>query len=183
LVMPFTPFGSPKPRCGCFRNWASAAQDKPPSTLEPTATPTNPIDQSDFFVRQQYLDLVDRVPTRAGCGYLVTLVKNSLLQCLAGCTDCFDLVFLDGENTAANVYQEMSLALKVLNKDGVILLHDYFPKNRALSAGNSPRVGPYIPLSRVRKKSPQIKVISLGELPWPTKLGTSKTTLALVMRL
>jgi len=118
----------------------------------------------------------------AGCRDLVTFVRNSSLQYLAGCTDCFDLVFLDGENTAANVYQEMSLASKVLNKDGLILLHDYFPKNRALWTGNSPRVGPYIALSRVRKEDPQIKVTPLGELPWPTKLGTRKTTLALVTR-
>ena len=116
-----------------------------------------------------------------GCESLVTFVKNSSLQYLANCKDRFDLVFLDGENTAANVYQEVSLASTVL-KNGLVLLHDYFPRNRPLWPTNFPRVGPYLALSRVRKENPQLKVLPLGELPWPTKLGTSKTTLALVTR-
>lgn len=117
-----------------------------------------------------------------GCGDLVTFVNASSLAYLEGCRRSFDLVFLDGDHTASTVYQEISLVLDLLNKDGVILLHDYFPKNRPLWNGNLPRVGPYIALRRVRKENTRIKVIPLGELPWPTKLGTHRTTLALVTR-
>ena len=112
----------------------------------------------------------------------VTFVHKTSLQYLDGCSETFDVIFLDGDHTAATVYQEVSLSLKLLNHDGIILLHDYFPRNRPLWKGNLPRVGPYVALSRVRKENPQISVLPLNELPWPTKLGTQKTTLALVTR-
>jgi predicted O-methyltransferase YrrM len=113
---------------------------------------------------------------------VVTFVNDSSLHYLDGCTERFDLIFLDGDHSAATVYQEISKAMRVLNKNGVILLHDYFPKNRALWKGNPPTVGPYLGLSRARKENPQVCVLPLHELPWPTKLGTRKTTLALVTR-
>lgn len=119
---------------------------------------------------------------KIGARKLVTFVHDTSLRYLEDCSETFDLVFLDGDHTAANVYQEISLCLKLLNRDGIILLHDYFPRNRPLWKGNFPRVGPYLALSRVRKENPRITVLPFNELPWPTKLGTKKTTLALVTR-
>lgn len=119
---------------------------------------------------------------KIGGGELVTFVQDTSRRYLEGCSETFDLVFLDGDHTAANVYQEISLSLKLLNRDGIILLHDYFPGNRPLWKGNFPTVGPYLALSRVIKENPRITVLPLNELPWPTKLGTKKTTLSLVTR-
>jgi predicted O-methyltransferase YrrM len=114
--------------------------------------------------------------------HIVTFVNDSSLHYLDSCAQHFDLVFLDGDHSATTVYQEISHAVRVLNKDGVILLHDYFPKNRPLWKEDPPRVGPYLGLSRARNENPQIGVLPLHELPWPTKPGTRKTTLALVTR-
>ncbi len=96
-------------------------------------------------------------------------------------TQHFDLIFLDGDHDAWAVYEEMSLALSVLGEDGVIMLHDYYPDGKNLFPTSSPITGPFRALERVQSESPNIHVLPLGNLPWPTKQGTSVTTLALVL--
>jgi hypothetical protein len=69
-----------------------------------------------------------------------------------------------------------------LNDGGVILLHDYYPKGRALFPDGNVISGPYRALERVIKENPKIEVKPLGALPWETKLGSHMTSLALVTR-
>ncbi len=94
----------------------------------------------------------------------------------------FDMIFLDGDHAAAAVYQEVSLALKHLSQDGVIILHDYFPNGRPLFAGDPAISGPYLGMRRLIEENPKIKVVPLGDLPWPTKKGVNTTSLAVVLK-
>ena len=94
----------------------------------------------------------------------------------------FDLIFLDGDHSAKAVYQEIALALKKLNPNGVILLHDYFPEMRALWKNGNIIYGPYLGVNRLLQEGVDAKVIPLGALPWSTKLDSNITSLALFLK-
>ena len=94
----------------------------------------------------------------------------------------FDFIFLDGDHTAKTVYEEISIALRLLNPNGVILLHDFFPSCQPLWANNSIVPGPFMAVNRIIKEQKNIQVKSLGSLPWPTKLDSNITSLALILQ-
>lgn len=94
----------------------------------------------------------------------------------------FDFIFLDGDHSSRTVYDEVSLALKVLNSDGVILLHDYYPAARPLFKDGNIIAGPFMALNRIMNENKYIKVLPLGDLPWETKQGLRTTSLALLTR-
>lgn len=96
--------------------------------------------------------------------------------------DKYDFIFLDGDHGARTVYEEVSLALRVLDKDGVILLHDYYPAARPLFKDGNIIAGPFMALDRIMRESKEIRVLPLGDLPWETKQGLNVTSLALVTR-
>ena len=74
------------------------------------------------------------------------------------------------------------MALKMLNPNGVILLHDYFPGMKPLWSDGTVIPGPYLATERFVKEGINLTVLPLGELPWPTKLGSNVTSLALLLR-
>lgn len=117
-----------------------------------------------------------------GCGDLVSFVTEGSLTYLDRCKDEFDFIFLDGDHSAPAVYQEIPRALNVLKKNGLILMHDYFPKNRPLWTNGVIVPGPCLAVARLRKEGTPIRAVPLGDLPWPTKLGSRKTSLALLTR-
>jgi predicted O-methyltransferase YrrM len=92
----------------------------------------------------------------------------------------FDLVFLDGNHDADAVYQEVPAALRLLHRGGLILLHDYFPRAAPLWSNGAVIRGPWLATERLRREGASFTVIPLGELPWPTKLGSNVTSLALL---
>jgi len=94
----------------------------------------------------------------------------------------FDLIFLDGDHSARTVYQEVPLALKRLRRDGLILLHDYFPSGKPLWSDGSVIPGPYIGIERLRREGANLEVLPLDRLPWPTKLSSNVTSLAILTR-
>lgn len=94
----------------------------------------------------------------------------------------YDFVFLDGDHSAQAVYQEVNAALPLLNENGVILLHDYYPDGKALYPDGNIINGPFKAMKRIAQENPAIKVLPLGNLPWPTKQGTNLTSLALVVK-
>jgi predicted O-methyltransferase YrrM len=51
----------------------------------------------------------------------VTFVTNSSLTYLDACDESFDLIFLDGDHSAAMVYQEVPRALRRLRESGLLL--------------------------------------------------------------
>ena len=118
---------------------------------------------------------------RLGMTDRVRFVASPSLSYLATTTETFDLIFLDGDHSAATVYQEVPAALRCLAPGGVILLHDYFPGGRALIRGEPVIPGPWLGLSRLQQEGARLEVLPLGELDWPTKLGGRMTSLALVV--
>lgn len=94
----------------------------------------------------------------------------------------FDFIFLDGDHAASTVYKEVPAALKLLNPGGIILLHDYFPGLKPLWNDGSLIPGPCLAIERLCNEGARLRVLPLGELPWPTKLGSRATSLALLLQ-
>lgn len=115
-----------------------------------------------------------------GMAPCVTFVTTASLAYLDACSEQFDLIFLDGDHGASTVYQEIPKALRVLSQGGTILLHDFFPQNRPLWSNNAVIVGPQLGCERLQREGANFKVLPLGALPWPTKLGSNVTSLALI---
>ena len=110
----------------------------------------------------------------------VTFVTNSSLTYLDECDESFDLIFLDGDHSAAMVSQEVPRALRRLRESGLLLLHDFFPKNRPLWSDRAVVPGPLLAVKRLVREQANVSVIPLGSLPWPTKLHSNVTSLAVL---
>ena len=116
-----------------------------------------------------------------GLDHLVEFVIGRSIPYLEGATRGFDFIFLDGDHDPETVYQEIPRALSALNEEGVILLHDYFPHLKPLWTDGSVIPGPWLATRRLVCEGAGIAVTPLGELPWPTKLGSQVTSLALLV--
>lgn len=112
----------------------------------------------------------------------VSFTRSSSLDYFRKCEQTFDFIFLDGDHTAKTVYQEILAALRLLNKDGIILLHDYFPDEKPLWPDGLVIPGPSLALTRLQREGAKLTVLPLGELPWPTKLQSNISSLALLLR-
>jgi predicted O-methyltransferase YrrM len=119
---------------------------------------------------------------RMGMSGRVHFATAASLSFMAGSADRFDLIFLDGDHSAATVYREVPAALAHLRPGGVILMHDYFPRGRSLWPGDRVIAGPWLGIARLREEGAELAVLPLGELRWPTKLGRSVTSLAVLTR-
>jgi predicted O-methyltransferase YrrM len=119
--------------------------------------------------------------TELGCHDHIDFHVGPCLDFMSKTKHRYDFIFLDGDHTAKAVYKEVSTALSLLNKNGVILLHDFYPDAKPLFPDNFVLRGPFTALESIKKQSPAIDVLPLGNLPWPTKLGTNITSLALVV--
>lgn len=117
-----------------------------------------------------------------GYSEFVTFVTNNSLRYAAECGRRFDFIFLDGDHAARTVYRETSAALKLLNPGGVILLHDYFPRMKPLWSNGAVVTGPCMATDRLQEEGVDAAVLPLGRLPWPTKLDSSFTSLALLLK-
>lgn len=116
------------------------------------------------------------------CEQIVTFVTRPATDYLRHSTDKFDLIFLDGDHSASGVYQEIPAAIGLLNPGGVILLHDFFPNLAPLWADGSVVPGPQLAVDRLRREMLPVTVKPLGALPWPTKQGSSVSSLAVLCR-
>lgn len=117
-----------------------------------------------------------------GCSYFVKFEMNASLAYMAGCEQRYDFIFLDGDHAAKTVYQEIPAALALLESDGLILLHDYFPESNPLWSDGTFIPGPFLAIDRLTREGVPLKVLPLGQLPWPTKLESNITSLALLVR-
>jgi predicted O-methyltransferase YrrM len=109
-------------------------------------------------------------------------VQMNSIDYLKACNLKFDFIFLDGSHQAIDVYNEISFTLQLLNKNGVILLHDYYPENKPIWRDKAVISGPITAVKRLKKESEMIDVIPLGKLPWETKLSSFFTSLALLTK-
>ncbi len=121
-------------------------------------------------------ELVDKV---GGSAFVDFKVMPSL-DFMRNCQDKFDFIFLDGDHRAFTVYQEIPVALKLLNPGGVILLHDHFPENVPLWSDGKVSPGTFLATQRLKNEGHSLDILPLGELPWGTKLNSNVTSLALV---
>jgi predicted O-methyltransferase YrrM len=119
---------------------------------------------------------------RMGMPDAVHFVTQPSLDYLSVPGDDFSLIFLDGDHSAATVYRELPAALRRLRPGGLVLLHDYFPEGKPLWPGSAAISGPWLGVNRLRREGAGLEVLPLADLPWPTKLGTNVTSLALVSR-
>lgn len=92
----------------------------------------------------------------------------------------FDMVFLDGDHEFQTVVREIPGSLRVLNRNGIIVLHDYFPNNMPLWSDGLAIPGPFEAVKQLCSQKMRLKVMPIGALPWPTKLGTNVTSLAVL---
>ena len=112
----------------------------------------------------------------------VSFVVKKSTDYLAQCEDMYDFIFLDGNHSSEVVYREISYALRLLKKNGFILLHDYFPLLKPLWSDNSMIPGPYLAVERLKRENANLEVYPLGKLPWRTKLGSNATSLAILCK-
>jgi predicted O-methyltransferase YrrM len=117
-----------------------------------------------------------------GCHANVTFVSSDSVAFMAECTERFDLVFLDGDHMESTVYEEIPAALRLLNPGGLILMHDLFPRLEPLWSRGAVIPGPWNAVERLRGEGAPLDLKPLGSLPWPTKLGSHMTSLALLAR-
>ena len=122
---------------------------------------------------------------RLGFDGLVEFRMGRSVDVLRNTYDRYDLIFLDGDHRLNTVAAKIPLAVPRLNPGGFILLHDFFPGLRPLRPVDHLAVGPQRPqlaVQQLQRAGWPLDVLPLGDLPWPTKLGTSKTSLALLGR-
>ena len=115
------------------------------------------------------------------CKNLVNFVVSDSKNFLKNSKNKYNFIFLDGSHNSDQVYNEISFALDILDKDGVILLHDYFPKGEFLWRETKKIIyGPYLAVERILKEGNCIKVQPLDNLPWKTKFDSNKSSLAVL---
>ena len=78
----------------------------------------------------------------------VKFIKSDSVDYMIRCKQKFDLIFLDGSHQADVVYNEMPCAINLLNPNGIILLHDFYPNNKPLWDNNVILPGPYLAINR-----------------------------------
>ncbi|MEM8808694.1 MAG: class I SAM-dependent methyltransferase [Cyanobacteria bacterium P01_G01_bin.38] len=118
----------------------------------------------------------------AGYAGHTQFVTSGSLEFLEQCDERFDFIFLDGSHAAPVVYQEVPKAISALNPGGVILLHDYYTNLEWLWENKNFIPGPCLAIQRLQAEGADLKVVPLGELPWPTKENSNITSLALLVR-
>ena len=119
---------------------------------------------------------------RLDCADSVEFTSAMSLDYLAGREEEFDFIFLDGSHRADVVYREIPLALKALQPGGHILLHDYFPSLKPLWSNGMVIPGPFLAVERLSREGAGLTAVPLAALPWPTKLNSRVTSLALLAR-
>lgn len=119
---------------------------------------------------------------KTGLADRVSFSGEGALSFMKRTDETFDFIFLDGDHKASAVYKEVAAALRLLSPGGVILLHDLFPNGRPLYPDNNIIHGPWEAAARIQREAPDVKILPLGDMPWPTKQGVNATSLALAVR-
>ena len=125
---------------------------------------------------------LDRCPRELagllGCDSRITFHVEAAMSFLTNGGAKADVIFLDGDHAAVAVYREIAAACRRLNPGGVIILHDFYPGGRPLFEGGDVVMGPWYASERIATENYRLRVLPLGELPWPTKQGSCYTSLA-----
>ncbi|HUS56283.1 MAG TPA: CmcI family methyltransferase [Thermohalobaculum sp.] len=117
-----------------------------------------------------------------GCLDIIDFKTTPSLDFMNSTEHRYDFIFLDGDHRAKTVYQEVSAALSLFGSDGIIILHDYYPRGEALFPDEKIISGPYLALEKIMRENSDIGVLPLGRVPWQTKQDTNLTSLAIVVK-
>ena len=117
---------------------------------------------------------------KLGYDELVEFRVGRSLELLRTGGEAYDLIFLDGDHRFKTVLAEIPAALARLKPGGLVLLHDFFPGLKPLWSDGKVIDGPQRAVDVLREAGWPIEAVPLGELPWPTKHGSSITSLALL---
>lgn len=153
----------------------------PPSLISVDIAPVNSLVSKPWLLHGS-LQSPAQMVEEMGYARFVEFVTADSLSYFAECGQRFDLIFLDGDHAAKIVYQEITTALSLLNPNGVILLHDYFPELKRLWPEVPMIPGPFLAIERLRREGAKLDVLPLGTLPWKTKVQSNATSLALLLR-
>lgn len=92
--------------------------------------------------------------------------SESILKQLAAKQTLADFVFIDGDHRIESVMNDFRLALGMLSEEGVILLHDTFPRSRDyVSVKNEWCSNSYLAPERIRTEYPTVSVITMPVHP------------------
>ena len=120
---------------------------------------------------------------KSQCDQYVNFVTSNSINYLKNTEKKYDFIFLDGSHNSNQVYIEVSYSLNLLEKNGVILLHDYFPNGKIIWEETKKVIyGPYLALDRISKEGNDLKVLPLSNLPWETKFKSNKSSLAILFK-
>jgi len=119
---------------------------------------------------------------RLDCADVITFWNGASADFMKETNERFDLIYLDGDMAARSVYRSITGAFGLLRPGGAILLHAYYPDGAPLFPDGIVLGGPYCAMARISRENPGVRVLTLGNLPWPTKQGSHATTLAFVAR-
>tara|TARA_B100001769_G_scaffold263866_1_gene247546 strand:- start:313 stop:1200 length:888 start_codon:yes stop_codon:yes gene_type:complete len=111
----------------------------------------------------------------------VEFITSSSFQYASNTKERFDFIFLDGDHSAKNIYQEIHHVLPLLKPNSVLVMHDYSPDGKSLWLDRKLMSGPFLAVDRIKSEEASLMVAALGELPWPTKKGSNATSLALFL--
>jgi predicted O-methyltransferase YrrM len=117
---------------------------------------------------------------RLGVGPLVRLNGEGSETFWRANQQRFDFIFIDGSHRAADVYEDVAGALGCIGPNGVVALHDFYPSARPIWPESPAIPGVYLGVVRAIEECPDLGVVPLGELPWPTKHGGARTSLAVL---
>jgi predicted O-methyltransferase YrrM len=123
----------------------------------------------------------DRVASVGMAAHVAFVVSDSAAY-LGAIEARFDFIFIDGDHDTDAALRDVTGALRCLGHGGIIVLHDYFPGGKPLWSNNKVIAGPYLAIEQLRRDGAAITATPLGELPWPTKLDSGITSLAVLTR-
>ena len=122
-------------------------------------------------------ELVEKID----CDSFVDFKINDSIDFFKKDKNKYDFIFLDGNHDFEVVYEELPLAIEHLNKNGLILLHDYFLDLKPLwKESDIVCSGPFKAVAKLFQEGLNFYVQPCGSLPWEVKYkGEHVTSLAL----
>ncbi len=124
------------------------------------------------------LELMRRIGAQNWSGFVTASSESYLAQT----NEVYDFIFLDGSHDQAVVEREIALLHRAMAPGAFVLMHDVFPEGRPLWTDGKVITGPWAAVQRLRTQGWPLEIAPVGQLPWPTKLGSSVTSLAVLGR-
>jgi len=112
----------------------------------------------------------------------VSFVEAPSAQYLADADRPFDFVYMDASTSELGVFRNLLQLPKAVGSGSWIMLHVYYPGGLAIWPEEPAIAGPWRAVERLRRSGIPIAAHPLAELPWPTKRGTRRTSLAVIHR-